>query len=198
MPTNSVSTPDNQGVTWVELFFDLIFVFSVTQLVGLLHDGFTWLAVAQVALAFWFVWFVWGQFTWALNAANTRHNKVQRFTLAAGAVAFCMAVAIPDAFHDRSLLFALTYVGVRLMGISIFIVASWHNPEQIKANVRFATFSVAAVVLEAECGALEDGALYRVRGSGRSQSILPRRKCRLTGVGSTSIEIISANGTVCS
>jgi len=83
------------------LFFDLVFVFSVTQLVGLLHDGFTWLAVGQVAIAFWFVWFAWGQFTWALNAANTRHNKVQQFTLAAGAVAFCMAVAIPDAFHSR-------------------------------------------------------------------------------------------------
>ena len=83
------------------MFFDLIFVFSVTQLVGLLHDGFTWLAVGQVAMAFWFVWFAWGQFTWALNAANTRHSKVQQFTLVAGAVAFCMAVAIPDAFHSR-------------------------------------------------------------------------------------------------
>ena len=83
---NPVATPDGQGVTWVELFFDLIFVFSVTQLVGLLHDGFTWLAVGQVALAFWFVWFAWSQFTWALNAANTHHNTVQRFTLGAAAV----------------------------------------------------------------------------------------------------------------
>ena len=99
MTINPIATPDGQGVTWVELFF----VFSVTQLVGLLHDGFTWIPAGQVALAFWFVWFAWGQFTWALNAANTRHNKVQRFTLTAGAVAFCMAVTIPDAFHDRAL-----------------------------------------------------------------------------------------------
>lgn len=42
------------------MFFDLIFVFSVTQLVGLLHDGFTWHAVGQVAMAFWFVWFSMG------------------------------------------------------------------------------------------------------------------------------------------
>jgi|GEM_PF-1871585 len=75
MSSKSVATPDNQGVTWVELFFDLIFVFSITRLVGLMHHGFTWLAVGQVAMAFWFVWFAWGQFTWALNAANTRHNK---------------------------------------------------------------------------------------------------------------------------
>ena len=60
MTLNPVATPEGRGVTWVELFFDLIFVFSVTQLVGLLHDGFTWLAVGQVAMAFWFAW---GQFT---------------------------------------------------------------------------------------------------------------------------------------
>lgn len=60
MTLNPVATPDGRGVTWVELFFDLIFVFSVTQLVGLLHDGFTWHAVGQVAMAFWFVWFSMG------------------------------------------------------------------------------------------------------------------------------------------
>lgn len=156
----SVATPDNQGVTWVELFFDLIFVFSIAQLVGLLHDGFTWLAVAQVALAFWFVWFAWGQFTWALNSANTRHNKVQRFTLAAGAVAFCMAVAIPDAFHDRAILFATTYVGVRLMGIAIFIVASWHDSDQIKAVLRFASYSIPGLALVLVGGFLDGDGRY--------------------------------------
>ncbi len=160
MVVNPVATPENQGVTWVELFFDLIFVFSVTQLVGLLHDGFTWLAVGQVALAFWFVWFAWGQFTWALNAANTRHNKVQRFTLAAAAVAFAMAVSIPDAFQDRAFMFAITYVGVRLMGISIFIVASWHDPIQIKAVLRFASLSLPGLVLVIVGGVLEGDGQY--------------------------------------
>jgi low temperature requirement protein LtrA len=157
---NPVATPDGQGVTWVELFFDLIFVFSVTQLVGLLHDGFTWLAVGQVALAFWFVWFAWGQFTWALNAANTHHNTVQRFTLGAAAVAFAMAVSIPDAFHDRAFLFAITYVGVRLMGISIFLVASWHDPIQKKAVIRFASFSLPGLVLVIVGGVLEGDGQY--------------------------------------
>jgi low temperature requirement protein LtrA len=157
---NAVATPDGQGVTWVELFFDLIFVFSVTQLVGLLHDGFTWLAVGQVALAFWFVWFAWGQFTWALNAANTRNNKVQRFTLAAAAVAFCMAVAIPDAFHDRALFFAITYVGVRVMGMSIFVVASWHDSNQMTAVKRFSSYSLPGLVLVIVGGVLEGDGQY--------------------------------------
>ncbi len=165
MTINPVATPEGQGVTWVELFFDLIFVFSVTQLVGLLHDGFTWMAVGQVALAFWFVWFAWGQFTWALNAANTRNNKVQRFTLGAGAVAFVMAVSIPDAFHDRALIFAITYVGVRLMGISIFLVASWHDSDQKQAVIRFASFSLPGLVLVLAGGVLGGDGQYWAWGA---------------------------------
>ena len=130
-----------------------------------MHHGFTWLAVGQVAMAFWFVWFAWGQFTWALNAANTRHNKVQRFTLAAGAVAFVMAVTIPDAFHDRAFLFALSYVGVRLMGISIFIVASWHDSAQLKAVLRFASTSLPGLVLVVVGAVLGGDALYWAWGA---------------------------------
>ena len=137
----------------------------MTQLVGLLHDGFTWLAVGQVALAFWFVWFAWGQFTWALNAANTRNNKVQRFTLAAAAVAFCMAVAIPDAFHGRALFFAITYAGVRFMGMAIFAVASWHDSDQLKAVMRFSSFSLPGLVLVLVGGVLEGDGQYWAWGA---------------------------------
>ena len=194
MTLNPVATPDGRGVTWVELFFDLIFVFSVAQLVGLLHDGFTWLAVGQVAMAFWFVWFAWGQFTWALNAANTRHSKVQQFTLAAGAVAFCMAVAIPDAFHSRSLFFAITYVGVRGMGISIFIVAFWHDSDQIKAVTRFALLSLPGLVLVGFLVAMD----CTGRGVRLSWLTWLDRTWRPTRAASRSTEITSASDTVCS
>ena len=64
----SVVSPDDQRVTFVELFFDLVFVFSVTQVVGLLHEGMTPGRVAEATLVFWLVWWAWTQFTWALNA----------------------------------------------------------------------------------------------------------------------------------
>lgn len=165
MSSTSTATPEGQGVTWVELFFDLIFVFSIAQLVGLLHDGVTWLAVGQAALAFWFVWFAWGQFTWSLNAANTRNNKVQRFTLGAAAVAFVMAVSIPEAFHERAFLFAITYAMVRVMGISVFAVATFGDRGQLKAMMGFASLSLPGFILVILGGALGGDALYWLWGA---------------------------------
>ena len=70
MRSQTISSPDDQNVTFVELFFDLVFVFSVTQIVGLLHGGLDWRVAGQVILVFWLVWWAWSQFTWALNAAD--------------------------------------------------------------------------------------------------------------------------------
>ena len=71
-----------------------------------------------------------------------------------------MAVAIPDAFHDRALWFAVSYVAVRLMGISIFAVASWHDSDQLKGVLRFASFSIPGLALVVVGGVLEGDGQY--------------------------------------
>jgi low temperature requirement protein LtrA len=95
----------------------LVFVFSVTQAVRLLHHNFGLGGAGQTVLAFWLVWWAWTQFTWTLNAANTEHHRIQLGTLIATAVSFFMAVALPDAFHGRALAFAIPYVVVRGIGL---------------------------------------------------------------------------------
>jgi low temperature requirement protein LtrA len=133
----SIVSPENQSVTFVELFFDLVFVFSVTQVVGLLHDGITPDAVGRSILVFWLVWWAWTQFTWALNAANTTHPVVELGTLFATAVAFFMAVALPEAFEGRGLWFAVPYVLVRSIGLTLYSwVARVADPAQ-HAAVRY-------------------------------------------------------------
>ena len=77
MRVQSLLSPEDQDVTFVELFFDLVFVFAVTQTVSLFHNGITWGAVGQVVLVFWLVWWAWTQLTWALNSADTTHYIVQ-------------------------------------------------------------------------------------------------------------------------
>lgn len=133
--TRMISAPEDQSVTFVELFFDLVFVFSVTQVVGLLHEGLSWTTVGQAVFVFWLVWWAWSQFTWALNAADTTHSLVQLGTLLATAVAFFMAVAVPDAFHGRSLWFAVTYVLVRGIGLALYAWVAGEDPAQ-RAAVR--------------------------------------------------------------
>ena len=151
MSSQSIVSPDDQKVTFVELFFDLVFVFCVTQVVGLLHDGFGWVPVGRAVLVFWLVWWGWTQFTWALNAADTTHHLVGLGTLAATAIAFFMAVAIPDAFDGRPERFAVPYVLIRGVGLTLYgWVAAAAHPSQHAAVRRFSLVSLgglAAVLL---------------------------------------------------
>ena len=137
------ATDEDQGVTFVELFFDLVFVFSVTQIVGILHHGLSWIAIGQAILIFWLVWWAWTQFTWSLNSADTTHPQVELGTLVATAVAFFMAIAVPEAFETRALWFAIAYTTVRAIGL---VILSWVTPEQNesqRAMVR--TFTVLSL-----------------------------------------------------
>jgi low temperature requirement protein LtrA len=142
MSSVSVSSPVDQKVTFVELFFDLVFVFCVTQVVSLLHEGVTWRSMGEVVLVFWLVWWAWTQFTWALNAADTTHPRVEAATLLATGVAFFLAVGIPSAFHGRPLWFAGTYVAVRVLGLLVYDWVAWTDVSQ-RAAVRF--FSLVSV-----------------------------------------------------
>jgi low temperature requirement protein LtrA len=141
-----VSSPGDQKVTYVELFFDLVFVFCVTQIVSLLHDGVTWRAVGEVVLVFWLVWWGWTQFTWALNAADTTHPRVEVATLVATGVAFFLAVGIPFAFHGHSLWFAGTYIAVRVLGLLVYDWVAWADESQRAAVRLFSLVSVGGMI----------------------------------------------------
>lgn len=142
----SIVSPHDQRVTFVELFFDLVFVFSITQSVGYLHHHLDWAGVGQVILLFWLIWWAWTQFTWALNAADTTHVWVELATLLATAVAFFMAIAVPGAFGDDALWFALPYVAVRGIGLVVYSrVAIANHPSQHRAVRSFTVMSLGGL-----------------------------------------------------
>jgi low temperature requirement protein LtrA len=133
-------------------------------LVALLHTGITWSAVGEAVLIFWLVWWGWGQFTWALNAADTRHKVVELGTLGAGLIAFAMAVAIPDAFGERALWFAITYVMVRLIGLGLSIWASTTTANQSRVVISFSLASIVGLVLVIAGGLVDGAAQYWLWG----------------------------------
>ena len=152
----SLVSPHDQRVTFVELFFDLVFVFAVTQLVRIVHHHPGVVGGGQAVLLFWLVWWGWTQFTWALNAADTTHPMVELSTLLATAVAFFMAVAIPGAFEGRALWFAVPYVAVRLIGLQVYGKVAHAADRKQHAAVRVFTyasiFGLAAVLVGAWLG----------------------------------------------
>jgi len=156
--SRALTSPGDQSATFVELFFDLVFVFGITQIVGLLHHDMNWVGIGHSVLVFWMVWWAWTQFTWALNAADTTHPFVEISTLVATAVAFFMAVAIPNAFGEHAVWFGVAYVLVRVLGLWIYARVASADPGQHSAVRLFGTASTGGM-LAVLVGAWIGGAL---------------------------------------
>jgi len=110
-----VSNPEGgKRVAWAELFFDLVFVFAITELVELLHDDHSWNGVGRAIVVFLPVYWVWVGTTIQTNRRDL-DRPAER--IAVFFVALCglvMAFALPHAYDDRGLLFAGAYWAARL------------------------------------------------------------------------------------
>lgn len=139
--------PEGQSTTFVELFFDLVFVFALTEVTALTLEHLDWEGAARSLLIFWMIWWAWGQWTWALNPSDTEHGLVRVTTLAATAVAFIMAASVSQAFgDDGGLWFAIPYVAVRASGLGIFLLVASEDAERRKVVRRFALASIPGLV----------------------------------------------------
>jgi len=139
-------------VTFIELFFDLVFVYAVTQTVSLLHEDLSWAGLWHAVVVFWLVWWAWTQYTWALNSADTTHPAVDALMLVATAIAFLMAVTIPDAFGDAGGWFAATYIAVRVVGLGLYGRVAWDDVAKRSAVRRFAVLSLGGLAAVAAGG----------------------------------------------
>ena len=109
-PSKNLVSPANQSADFVELFFDLVFVYAITRITSLTAHHLDAVNVLKSLLIFWIIWWAWTQFTWALNAANTRIVEVRMIVLIATGVAFVMASSTDLAFTSQVMWFAIPYV----------------------------------------------------------------------------------------
>lgn len=153
MNGESIVSPEDQGATFVELFFDLVFVFAITQITHYAAHHLDATGLLRSVAIFWLIWWGWTQYTWALNAANTDHHHVRKGTLLATGVAFVMAVSVEGAFSPmarEALSFAVSYVAVRVVGLTLYVKVASDNPEQRSAVAYFGALSaggLAAVIV---------------------------------------------------
>lgn len=112
-----ITTP--QGATFVELFFDLVFVFAVTQVTVTLAHDLTPTGVLKTAIVFWLVWWAWTQYTWSLNYADAEHVSVRLLTLVATGLAFIMAMTVPLLEEGYGWLFPVSYLVLRATGLRL-------------------------------------------------------------------------------
>jgi low temperature requirement protein LtrA len=115
---------DERRTTPIELLWDLVFVFAITQVTALLSRDLTWSGFGHAMLVMALVWWAWSAFVWAANAADADSPGLRAILLAGMMLIFVTGLALPHAFGDDATLFALTYTAVRLLHLALYAQTS--------------------------------------------------------------------------
>jgi low temperature requirement protein LtrA len=127
-------------VTYAELFFDLVFVFAVTQISHTLLAHFTLLGALQVTLLFLAVWWVWVFTSWITNWLNPEKTPVRLLLFAMMLGGLVLSTSIPKAFDERGLWFAIAYATMQV-GKTIFL---WLSTPVSRPRIRMNAIRIAA------------------------------------------------------
>ncbi len=132
-------------VTFVELFFDLVFVFAVTQLShGLLHD-LTLVGLLHTAMLLFAVWWVWVYTAWATNWLDPQKAPVRLMLFALMLAGLLLSASIPEAFDRLGLAFAGAYACMQV-GRALFLLWAFkgHSPGNFRNFQRITAWLATA------------------------------------------------------
>jgi low temperature requirement protein LtrA len=139
----------------VELLWDLVFVFAVTQVTTLLARDLSWRGFGRGMLVLALVWWAWSAFVWAANAEQETSRTLRGVLLLATLLIFVAGLALPRAFADRATVFAVAYAGVRFLHLALYAHASRQGSASWSAIAGFAT-TVAIGMALLVCGSFLD------------------------------------------
>jgi low temperature requirement protein LtrA len=136
---------DHGKVSFVELFFDLVFVFAVTQLSHSLIEHFTLVGAAHTLLLMLAVWWVWIYTTWVTNSLDPERLPVRLVLLTLMLVGLILSSSIPKAFESRGLAFG-AYVAMQVGRTLFFLWAVKGHPGMVRNFQRILIWLVLAGV----------------------------------------------------
>jgi low temperature requirement protein LtrA len=146
-----------QRVTPLELFFDLVFVFGLTQVTSLMSADPTWSGLARGMLVLAALWWAWAAYAWLTNTIDPDEGAARLAVFGAMAAMLIVGLAAPGAFDDDALLFGVAYLAVRVLHIVLYALAA--DDEDIRGAVmRLAPTSVVAPGLILGAAALDGAA----------------------------------------
>ncbi len=134
-------------VSTLEIFFDLVFAFTLTQLTAVLATQLSWLAVVKVLLIFGLLWWMYGAYAWLTNSRPPRHTA-ERIGLLAGMAGFLVVgIAIPRGFADYGVVLGVGYLLVVVVHAFLYY--------RVNTNIiRVAPFNIASALLVIIAGLL--------------------------------------------
>jgi low temperature requirement protein LtrA len=108
----------------VELLWDLVFVFSVTQVTTLVARDLTWAGFGHGLIVLALVWWAWSAFVWAANAEDEESRTLRAILLLGMLLVFIAGLALPSAFSGKATLFAVSYAAVRFLHLGMYAHAA--------------------------------------------------------------------------
>ena len=137
---------DGDGrVTQIELFYDLVYVFAVTQLAHLLYDHQTLDGAVQTLVLLAMVWQVWVYTTWMTNYLDPNHTGTRIALIVLMLASLVMSAAVPYAFEDRAVLVAALYVAMQV-GRSLYLIWALRGEALQQTFWRAGAWSTVAAV----------------------------------------------------
>jgi low temperature requirement protein LtrA len=149
-----------QRVTPLELFFDLVFVLSFTQVTAAMAGKPTWEGLGEGILILMALWWAWAAYGWLTNTIDPDENLNRLAIFGAMGAMLVVSLTIPDAFGDRGLLFGCAYFFVRAMQLVLFVrnTRKDGDPYNFEAILKLAPGLLLGSALLVVAGLLDGGA----------------------------------------
>ena len=145
--TEATEGEEERKTSYIDLFFDLVFVFAFTQVTALILEDTSAEGFLRAALVLAMVWWAWSAYAWMTNAIDIENVVTRLIIFTAMAAGFFMALAVPDAFQDEAAWFAVAYFVVRILNTALYTWGARSDPVLLRATLRLAPwFLIAALV----------------------------------------------------
>jgi low temperature requirement protein LtrA len=153
------ATQGEERVTPLELFFDLVFVLSFTQVAAMLAADPSWETLGQGMLILAAVWWAWCAFAWLTNTIDPNENLNRIAMFAAMAAMLIVSLSLPEAFHNLGLLFGVSYFVVRAIHLLIYVRGSRAEADSdtLGAIMRLAPGMMLGSALLVVAGLVDEG-----------------------------------------
>jgi low temperature requirement protein LtrA len=149
---------NGQRVTPLELFFDLVVVFAVTQVTEFLSHHPTWGGLLRGMLLLAAVWWAWGAYAWLTNTLDPEEGPVRLVVFASIAAMLIVSLAVPGAFGDDGVTFGVAYFVVRVVHLALYAIAGRGDRDLLRAVVRLAPTAAFAPALLVVAGFVDGSA----------------------------------------
>jgi low temperature requirement protein LtrA len=145
-----------QRVTPLELFFDLVFVFGLTQVTTVLSNNPTWSGLAHGLLVLCALWWAWASYAWLTNVTDTNDSLIWGTMLVAMAAMFVAALAVPTAFTTHGVVFGVSFLIVAATHPALYALAARGDRDLLGAIARVAPWSIAGAALVTAAGFVDE------------------------------------------